>query len=89
MVYEAVNQVKKDMHIHKQDPVLAACIFSHLGEFSPVITIAYRVMVTVTMFYFEDGISLKRRTVEFKIRFKDSLPYIPEHHGFRAHHFLD
>ena len=36
-----------------------------------VITIAYRTMVA--MYYFEDGISSKRCTAEFRIRFKDAL----------------
>ena len=59
-------------------PVFAACIFSHLGEMSPkaldtieVITKAYR--ANVSKMYFEDGISLKRRTAEFRMRFKDAL----------------
>ena len=43
--------------MHQQAPVLAACIFSHLGELSSVairaievITIAYRVMVGMCYF---------------------------------------
>ena len=36
-----------------------------------VITLAYRAMAA--MCYFEDGISLKRRTTEFRMRFKDAL----------------
>ena len=77
MVEEAaVSQVGKGTH--QQVPVLAACIFWHLGELSSVairiievITLAYRVMVV--MCYFEDGIPLKRRTAEFRMRFKDAL----------------
>ena len=36
-----------------------------------MITLAYRAMVARC--YFEDGISLKRRTAEFRMRFKDAL----------------
>ena len=59
-------------------PVLMPCIFSHLGEFSPValravevITLAYK--ATAAQRVFEDGISLKRRTAMFRTRFKDAL----------------
>ena len=75
MVEETPSQVGKGTR--QQAPVLAACIFSHLGELSSVtirtikvITLAYRTMVA--MCYFEDGISLKRRTA-FRMRFKDTL----------------
>ena len=76
MVEEATSQVGKGTRQHA--PVLAACIFSHLGELSSVairtievITLAYRAMVARC--YFEDGVSLKRRTAEFRMRFKDAL----------------
>ena len=36
-----------------------------------MITIAYRALAA--MCYFEDGIPLKRRTSEFRMRFKDAL----------------
>ena len=39
-----------------------------------VITIVYRSMMA--MCYFEDGISLKRRTVEFRMRSKDALMFV-------------
>ena len=59
-------------------PRFRACIFSHLGEMSPVaistvetITMAYR--ESLTRKYFEDGISNKRRTADFRMNFKDAL----------------
>ena len=59
-------------------PRFRACIFSHLGEMSPVaistvetITMAYRESLSHT--YFEDGISNKRRTANFRMNFKDAL----------------
>ena len=55
-----------------------SCIMSHLGELSPtvlstieLITRSYH--VTVSKMYFEDGISLKRRAVQFRTRFKDVI----------------
>jgi hypothetical protein len=59
-------------------PHFRACIFSHLGEMSPVtintietITMAYR--ESLSHKYFEDGISNKRRTADFRMNFKDAL----------------
>ena len=60
------------------DYFMAACIFSHLGEFSPVairvveiITLAFQGMTSRQLF--EDGVSLKRRTAQFRTEFKDAL----------------
>jgi len=76
MVEEAKCQVKKGRRARA--PVLAACIFSHLGEFSPValrvvelITLTYRAMISKQ--YFEDGVPIKKRTAAFRTRFKDAL----------------
>ena len=59
-------------------PVLIPCIFSHAGEMSPeslrvieLITRDYKHMSS--LLYFEDGVSLKRRTAAFRTRFKDAL----------------
>ena len=72
MVDQASQQVAKGRRARA--PVLAACIFFHLGELSPVaiktveiITMAFRKML------FEDGIPLKKRTAAFRMQFKDAL----------------
>jgi hypothetical protein len=76
MLDAAVVQVKQGKRAIA--PVFAACIFSHLGEMSPTtiktieaITDVFR--TTSASKYFEDGISLKRRTADFRMRFKDAL----------------
>ena len=76
MVDQASQQVAKGRRVRA--PVLAACIFSHLGELSPVaiktveiITMAYKAMVSKMLF--EDGIPLKKRTAAFRMQFKDAL----------------
>ena len=59
-------------------PVLVPCIFSHAGEMSSesmrvieLITRQYASLVSSQ--YFEDGVTLKRRTAQFRCRFKDAL----------------
>ena len=76
MVDQASQQVAKGRRARA--PVLTACIFSHLGELSPVaiktveiITMAYKAMVSKMLF--EDGIPLKKRTAAFRMQFKDAL----------------
>lgn len=76
MVEQAKRQVTKGRRA--RPPVLAACIFSHLGELSPVairtvelITLAYKAMVSRMLL--EDGVPLKRRTAAFRMEFKDAL----------------
>jgi hypothetical protein len=76
MTAAAVLQVKSGKR--SMAPSFAPCIFSHLGEMSPV---AIKVIESITnvykekisMMYFEDGISIKRKTAEFRMRFKDAL----------------
>ena len=76
MLDQAKAQVAKGPRARA--PVMAACIFSHLGEFSPV---AIRVVEIITLAFqgmasrqvFEDGVSLKRRTAQFRMEFKDAL----------------
>ena len=76
MLDQAKDQVTKGRRARA--PVMAACIFSHLGEFSPValrtvelITLAFKEMANKQ--YFEDGIALKRRAAAFRTEFKDAL----------------
>jgi hypothetical protein len=76
MVNAAATQVRQGKRA--MAPSFAACIFSHLGEMSDMtiktierITGAYR--ANISRKYFEDGISIKRRTADFRMRFKDAL----------------
>ena len=76
MVHAAIAQVRQGVRTMK--PVFTPCIFSHMGEMAPtavetveVITNAYKASLSYK--YFEDGISAKKRTAEFRGRFKDAL----------------
>jgi hypothetical protein len=69
-------------------PVLSPCIFSHAGEMSPeslrvieLISRDYKHMMS--LLYFEDGVTLKRRTAAFRTRFKDAL-MVANANGFGA-----
>ena len=75
-----VNAAKAQVRLGKRSmgPTFTPCIFSHLGEISStaintieVITRAYR--DKLSKMYFEDDISHKNRTAEFRMRFKDAL----------------
>jgi hypothetical protein len=76
MVNAAAGQVRKGLRPMK--PIFTPCIFSHMGEMAPtavetveVITKAYG--ASLAFQFFEDGISYKKRTAEFRGRFKDAL----------------
>jgi len=76
MVAAALAQVKQGKRTLA--PLFTPCIFSHLGEMSntaietvELITRAYR--TSLSSKFFEDGISVTRRTAEFRARFKDAL----------------
>jgi hypothetical protein len=76
MVDAAVAQVRKGIRTTK--PIFTPCIFSHMGEMAPtavetveLITRAYK--ASLSFRFFEDGISIKKRTAEFRGRFKDAL----------------
>ena len=78
MVNAAKAQVRLDKRAMGPTFMITPCIFSHLGEMSStaintieVITRAYR--DKLSKMYFEDGISHKKRTAEFRMRFKDAL----------------
>jgi hypothetical protein len=75
-VADATQQVLNG--VRAAAPVFVPCIFSHSGEMSPesmrVIELITRQFSTkVSTQYFEDGLSLKRRTAAFRTRFKDAL----------------
>lgn len=59
-------------------PKMMPCILSHIGELSPtalstieLITRAFH--TTASKKHYEDGIPLKRRTAQFRTRFKDAI----------------
>ena len=76
MVNAAIAQIKQGIRTLK--PIFTPCIFSHMGEMS---TIAVETVEVITKAYkaslsfrrFEDGISHKKRSAEFRARFKDAL----------------
>ena len=78
MVNAAAAQVRQGIRTMK--PIFTPCIFSHMhmGEMAPtavetveLITKAYK--ASLSFLFFEDGISVKKRTAEFRGRFKDAL----------------
>ena len=78
MVDAAANDVKTGKRARTPSARMAPCILSHLGEMSPsalhtveFITLEYRNVMSTRAF--EDGIPLKRRTAQFRTRFKDAI----------------
>ena len=76
LIEDAALQVKNGKRA--MAPTLVPYIFSHSGEMSPeslrvveLFTREFSAMASLQ--YFEDGISLKRRTAAFRTRFKDAL----------------
>jgi hypothetical protein len=76
MVNAATAQVRQGIRALK--PIFTPCIFSHMGEMAPtavetveLITKAYK--ASLSFQFFEDGICAKKRTAEFRGRFKDAL----------------
>lgn len=76
MVNAAIIQIKQGFRTLR--PIFTPCIFSHMGEMSPtavetveVITRAFKASLSFRLI--EDGICPKKRTAEFRGRFKDAL----------------
>lgn len=76
MVEAARAQVPRGKRL--MAPTFTALIMSHLGEMSgttlktvELITKAYT--AKISRLFFEDGISVKRKSAEFRTRFKDAI----------------